>query len=1016
MKPTPNKKQQECIDNIEGKYLVLAGPGTGKTFTIIERIKSMLQKGIEPSKILCLTFTEAAATEMKSRLEKDLTKLDTGVNIYTYHGFCNEIISQSPSEFELSENYKTITDTISRNFLKECIDEIHPVAYRTTKNDPYIYLNEIKRQIEEIKKNRLTKEQYFENIEKNPDWKPELHNLQQELKEKNEQGKKIPQRLLGGIDAITKKIAKAEELWKFFELYKAKMEAEHFLDFNDMISFVLEKFETEPAFLAQIANKYEYILVDEYQDTNKAQNEIVFYLTKALDSENIFVVGDDDQIIYTFQGAKLDTMEKFLEEFPETKVICLTENMRSTQQMLNAARKIIIQDDSRLENNPKFKQYNINKTLVAANPLFKSNLKQVRCSKFSDIMQEYNAIADEIDSLINSDNCLLENGEKNLSQIAILTKTNSELETFAELLKQRNIPSELKDGINIFKIKSVIAMYYYMQFLTNPEFHSDKLFRLFLLPPFNIHPKDYETIYNKRSENKSILEVLKSINKNELINFEAINDFLNIFDYLNKYKSNENLKNTVLEIGAKTGIFNYYINSEVNRNDNIAGLKKLVEEASNFTQIHKTINLEDFVEYLDIAYTEETPITTDKAPLALNAVQLSTYHSAKGREFEYVYMPTLLKYKWESDTSSLKSTIPLDISEYKTKDELDKMKRSDKIKLMYVGMTRAKHTLYISYPQTVNGSVKPPTEFITNIQDSLELQTAEEYDINSYLLEETKSLLKRSYDYKKDFYSMVDAKLNGKSFSPSAINTYLKCPRQYLYNNILGLDSKNAAPDNMSYGSAVHSACEFMAKYAKENNQYPSKQEFIDKFKAELSKLPISTYQQREILSGRGESKLDEFYPQLCSTPISMLYELEYPVKFEMDGIKFYGIIDRIDKNSDGTYTIYDYKTGSAKNEKTICPNGEYEAYYNQIGLYKHFFEKLTGSKVKETSFIFPEEFTENFTLNLTENDCIEIETKFKQAISDIKEYKFEPIKERKKDKAPCKYCQYKEFCEMEII
>ena len=126
--------------------------------------------------------------------------------------------------------------------------------------------------------------------------------------------------------------------------------------------------------------------------------------------------------------------------------------------------------------------------------------------------------------------------------------------------------------------------------------------------------------------------------------------------------------------------------------------------------------------------------------------------------------------------------------------------------------------------------------------------------------------------------------------------------------------------------------------------------------------------------------------------------------------MKFKGIIDRIDKNDDGTFTIYDYKTGSAKNEKTICEGGDHEDYYNQIGLYKYYFEKQTGKTVKETTFIFPDEFTDNFTLVLTDEKCCEIEQRFKSAISGIKSYKFNPALSEKS----CKWCQYKDFCHLE--
>lgn len=1010
----PNLKQQECIDNTEGKYLVLAGPGTGKTFTMIQRIKAMIEKGIEPSKILCLTFSDAATNEVKTRLEKELHKADTGVNVYTYHGFCNEILSENPVEFELPENIRKIPDAAAVSLLKECIDEIDSKVYRTKRNDPYYFIGEIQKGIEAIKMNRLSKENYFNNIETNPDWKPQLIALKNELSEKTEQGKKITQKLLDGIDRLEKKIAKAQELWKFYELYRSKMEELHYLDFNDMINLVLEKFEEDSGFLSQIANKYEYILVDEYQDTNKRQNEIVFYLTEALESENVFVVGDDDQIIYTFQGARIDTIEKFLQKFPDTKVICLKENMRSTQSILDTARKIAEQDMRRLEVNPEFKKYNIDKSLIAKNENIIKKDKKVRLYRYADIFQEYQEIVEEIEKLISSPDCPVdENGEKNLSEIAILTRGNAELLTFAEMLKEHNIPSELKDGKSIFEIKSSTVFYYYLQMLVNPEMHSDKFFKLILSKPFSFHPADFAVIYEQKSHYSSFVDMIKAADKENFVEPEKVNCFIRTFEHLQSYKTNETLKNVLLETGGKTGIFDYYINSEVNRVENIAGIKKIIDEAVDFSNVHKKISLEDFVEYLKMCQEEEIPVKTDKAPVTMNAVQLSTYHSAKGREFEYVYMPTLKNRDWESSSRSVKPIIPVDISEYKTDVQLKELKISDAIKLMFVGMTRAKHTLRLSCPKAINGTAQTPTVFLSAVAQMCETEAEPfTFDIESYWKEQTKALLKRDYDYEKDFCSLVDKKLEGKSFSPSSINTYLKCPRQYLYDYILDLSAKDGNPDAMSYGLAVHAACEYAVKSAKENGKYPAKEEVITEFKQKLNNLPISTLQQRNIHEERGEKALSEYYVQLCNTPVKNLYETEKKVVLEIDGVKFKGIIDRIDKNDDGTFTIYDYKTGSAKNEKIICEGGEHEDYYNQIGLYKYYFEKSTGEKVKETTFIFPEEFTNNLTIDLTDDDCVNIENKFKSAISNIKSYKFEPSYSEK----ACKYCQYNDFCKFETV
>jgi CRISPR/Cas system-associated exonuclease Cas4 (RecB family) len=216
----------------------------------------------------------------------------------------------------------------------------------------------------------------------------------------------------------------------------------------------------------------------------------------------------------------------------------------------------------------------------------------------------------------------------------------------------------------------------------------------------------------------------------------------------------------------------------------------------------------------------------------------------------------------------------------------------------------------------------------------------------------------------------------------------------------------------MSFGSAVHAASEFAIKYALEKGEYPSKELYIQSFKNKLSELPVSSYEQRFNLEGRGEKALDSFYQFLTNTPISWLHEVESKINFDLDGVKFYGVIDRIDKNEDGTYNIYDYKTGNAKNGKVICPDGEKEDYYNQMGLYKYFFELSTGNKVKQTTFIFPEEYTKNYTLEYSEDDCNAIVEKFKNAIAEIKNYNFEPSH----NPEACKYCSCKDYCEMNVV
>ena len=1019
-KKTPNKKQQECIDNISGKWLVLAGPGTGKTYTIIERIKNMLSKGIAPEKILCLTFTDAAATEMKKRIEEELNVISCDVQIYTYHGFCCNIIEEFPDDFEIPSNYKVISEPISKAFVKECIDEINPIYYRTDKNDPYFYINKIKNQISSIKQNRLTKEKFIKNLKENPDWEPEIKRIKEIIDDvesgRNKKYKKPP---YDKLDSAIKKVEQAKELWRFYELYQNKMTAQRYLDFNDMINMVLEKFEKTPSFLNEIANRYEYIMVDEYQDTNKSQNEIVFALSHALETENIFVVGDDDQIIYRFQGAKLDTIENYLKEFPDTKIICLTENMRSTQSILDASRALIAQDPLSLVNCHNFKDKDgnpINKDLIAKNKEIINKDKPVRFYKYADIMQEYTEIINEIETIINSDDCPKDKyNKKLLSEIAILTRSNAEAQTFGEMLKIKNIPFELKEGKDIFTIAAVNILYFYIQFLINPEMHSYRIFELLVSKPFDIHPKDYQILYEEVSKGKTFIDVLRNIDKNKFIEPEKFENFLKTYDYLREYMSKENIKNTILEIGAKTGIFNYYLNTEINRTESISGIKKFLDEAEGFSQIYRTSFLEEFYNYIKSLMDDEERICTDKAPVSLNAVQLCTYHGAKGREFEYVYMPTLETYKWESSSKSLKPDIPLDISEYKTEKELkEEIKPSDMTKLMYVAMTRAKHTLRMSCPQKVGTSVKKPTKYIVNIQDMLEHEpTPFEYDENSYWMQVNQLIIKKDYDYKKDFEELIKANLADRAYSATAINKYLSCPRQYLYDDILKLRAKDGNPNFLSYGTAIHKACEESLRYLMNNKTYPEKTQVIKWFKDEFNNLPMESYEQRKNFEARGEKALDNYYCQILNTTPNQLHKQEEKINYLLeDGTKFYGIIDRIDKCEDGTYAIYDYKTGNNKNSQ-IKIEGAHEDYYNQMAWYKYFYEHSTGNKVSVTKFIYPEDYmSKNEGINFTDEEIKEAIDKFKKAVNGIKSYEFEPSY---KDNA-CKHCSYKDFCDMNRI
>ena len=314
----PNTKQMECIRTVNGPVMVLAGPGTGKTFTIIQRIKYMLKECIKPTSILCLTYSEAAANEMKARLVKEIGTIASAVTINTYHAFCNDIIKQYPNEFELLDGVSLVDEITKQSIMKETLEEVKPEVYRTKWGDAFYFIPELLKVVDEIKSNQVTKEEYFNTLKTHPAWQGKMDELIAEYNQREQKGKLV-KTFLNNFESHKKKMAKAKEAWDIYEKYDIKLKQKNFIDFNDMINMVLEVFDSNEDFLKKVSSKYQYFLVDEYQDTNYSQNSIVFKLAEGANSENIFVVGDDDQIIYEFQGAKTDTLEKFLIKYPHTK-------------------------------------------------------------------------------------------------------------------------------------------------------------------------------------------------------------------------------------------------------------------------------------------------------------------------------------------------------------------------------------------------------------------------------------------------------------------------------------------------------------------------------------------------------------------------------------------------------------------------------------------------------------------------------------------------------------------------
>ena len=490
-----NKQQLEACETIYGPVMVLAGPGTGKTQVLALRIANILYKtDVLASNILCLTFTESGVQAMRERLKLFLGIDAYKVGIFTFHSFANSVIQEFPDYFSFSKDLIQLDDITRLKIIRESIEEAQNLEYLKPFYNKFAKEKSIISSIQTLKKEGITPETLktkTENLIK-------IHEENKSLNKKGFPTIKWKNKL--------EKLNHLFELVEVYKLYQEKLLKQGFYDFEDMILFVCNVLEKNEKIKQFYQEKYQFIHVDEYQDTNGGQEEILNQLTSFDRSPNIFVVGDDDQAIYRFQGANLENILSFNHKFKNVKTIPITINYRSTQKILDLAESIISNNNQRLSNRIK----NFNKKLTAN---FKHADYNAELYEFKTIEDEYIYIAKKIEKLMNNGN--------SYNDIAILYRKNTHGLGISEVLRKYSIPIDHKSDNNALKnetVKNIIKILAVVDFYNK---NSDlDLYRVMLLPYFNIPIVEvYELVNSLRG--KRLVEAILNLNKgsNELKKF-----------------------------------------------------------------------------------------------------------------------------------------------------------------------------------------------------------------------------------------------------------------------------------------------------------------------------------------------------------------------------------------------------------------------------------------------------------------------------------------------------------------
>jgi DNA helicase-2/ATP-dependent DNA helicase PcrA len=929
-----NEAQRKAVQTIEGPVLVIAGPGTGKTQIIATRIAYILSTTdaqVQPHNILCLTYTEAGAVAMRKRLLAMIGTAAHRITIETFHAFCNTVIRQNLEHFGHRE-LELVSDLERYALLEEIINELdasHPL--KRLKGEGYYEAQRLEKLFSLMKQEdwspaRISEAAgaYLADLPNRDEYRYKKNtkdNKKGDLKENNLAEQKDKMNLLKAAAAL-------------FPVYEAKLKERRRYDYHDMILWVIAAFRNNENLLRNYQERYQYVLVDEFQDTNGAQNEIIHLLTNYWEAPNIFCVGDDDQGIYEFQGARIQNIEDFLRRYQHSlTTVVLSENYRSTQSILDTAKRVIDHNTLRLAKSGSATE----KTLHAALPERRSILSPPQVHEYANDWQEVAGITRRILSL-------REKGTP-LREIAVLYYRHAQAATLIELFGKKAIPFNVIRNVNLLDLPEagqLLTIFRYLDAeLRRPYLNDALLFEIMHYRWFALDPADVATVSffaNSLKQPQPWLLLMKDekfLSSIPLADAEGIRRFQKMVEGWLREAKGLTLPMLLEKIVNESGYLQWVLRSE-DKAWNLQVLHTLFDFVKNEALKNPALSLTSLLNMTEQMQTHGLRLEVMKVTADEEGVVFSTCHSAKGLEFEHVFLMGCSDAGWEKagaggKTYQLPDTLTLTTEENKT----ESLRR-----LFYVGITRAKISATISYAvENSKGKEKVASQFVTEtglgaekilVPDEMMAEI-----LGDFLREAPKPVAARLEK------ALVEKRLQHFALSPSSLNAYLDCPIRFYYENIVRIPQ--AANDSMAFGSAVHYALQRLFEKMKANGEkFPPAETLVSDFVSFMHRNKSSfTEKQFENRLNLGRQLLPEFYAYYLPR-WNKVVALEFFVReVEMNGIPLKGKLDKIEFDGNSV-TVVDYKTGSLANARQkgkLSPPGEKNPlggdYWRQLVFYK---------------------------------------------------------------------------------
>jgi len=951
-----NPAQKEAVDTIEGPVMVVAGPGTGKTQVLTLRIANILQKtDTAPENILALTFTDAAGQNMRRRLTEIIGPAAYRVVINTFHSFCNDIIKNYPEEFPRIIGSRQITEIDQIKIIEELVDKLDLDILRPF-GDRFLYVRDILGSINELKREGRTPAEFQNIVEKEKNNFKKIPDLYHE--KGAHQGK-----MKGKYQKLEKQIKKNSELALIYEAYEKILQERKIYDYGDMIMEVLKTLQTNENLLRQLQEEYQYVLVDEHQDTNNAQNKIIELLMSYHQNPNIFVVGDEKQAIFRFQGASLENFLYFKNLYPEAKIITLTENYRSTQNILDSAHSLL---PSNLKANTRFEN------------------KKIHLAAFSSPEAENYFLAQDIKLKIESG--------VPAEEIAILYRDNKDAFSIARMLEKFGLPYVIESDEDLFSdgdVRKIIILLRAINNYGEDEFLVPVLHLDFLnIPPLEV----YKLIRKSHEDKKPLYDLIPK-------------DLAKKLSQWARLAKNENLLRVFETVFEESGMLRYLM-EKGNIAERFETMNAFFDELKGLVESNPKAMLADFFKYLETIEKHNLNINKRKFFSPKNKVRLMTVHRAKGLEFDYVYI--IVAHDGHFGGRRSLDRLPLLAGVYLPKSDFNRLLKSDfgndERRLFYVALTRARKGVTITYSKISDtGREQLPSQFITEIKkDLIEELEPEKFEKD---LEEKKSILfqtaKKEENEKinKEFVKNI---LEKNGLSVTALNNYLECPWNYFYSNLLRLPK--AKNKHMMYGTAIHYALRDFFSQLKDR-EIP-KENLLQSFEFYLNKEPLVERDFQEVLE-KGKKALSGYYDKYYKTwPRNVLTEYEIKGVDVGLGVHLTGKLDKIEFIDGDRVNVVDYKTRQPLSKNEIEKRG----YKRQLVFYQLLLDQTKYKMISgELDFIEPNERgsykKEKFII--TEEDLKELKETIARVIDEILNLKFWDKLCGQKE---CQYCRLREI------